>query len=92
MNLSGVFNCCKVFGSQMVKQRKGTIVNIASIAGVVSGPRMGPYSVAKAGIISLTETIRIEVAEYPNINASVVCPSYVQTNLAADAVFDGKKL
>ena len=64
VNLSGVFNCCKVFGSQMVKQRKGTIVNIASIYGIVGNDQRiygnskinSPvsYAAAKGGIIALT--------------------------------------
>jgi len=64
VNLSGVFNCCKVFGSQMVKQRKGTIVNIASIYGIVGNDQRiygnskinSPvsYAAAKGGIITLT--------------------------------------
>ena len=64
VDLSGVFNCCKVFGSQMVKQRKGTIVNIASIYGIVGNDQRiygnskinSPvsYAAAKGGIIALT--------------------------------------
>ena len=64
VDLSGVFNCCKVFGSQMVKQRKGTIVNIASIYGIVGNDQRiygnskinSPvsYAAAKGGIITLT--------------------------------------
>ena len=64
VNLSGVFNCCKVFGSQMVKQRKGAIVNIASIYGIVGNDQRiygnskinSPvsYAAAKGGIITLT--------------------------------------
>ena len=64
VNLSGVFNCCKVFGSQMIKQRKGTIVNIASIYGIVGNDQRiygnskinSPvsYAAAKGGIITLT--------------------------------------
>ena len=64
VDLSGVFNCCKVFGSQMVKQRKGTIVNISSIYGIVGNDQRiygnskinSPvsYAAAKGGIIALT--------------------------------------
>ena len=64
VDLSGVFNCCKVFGSQMVKQRKGTIVNISSIYGIVGNDQRiygnskinSPvsYAAAKGGIITLT--------------------------------------
>ena len=64
VNLSSVFNCCKVFGPQMVKQRKGTIVNVASIYGMVGTDQRiygnskinspAPYAAAKGGIINLT--------------------------------------
>ena len=64
VNLSSVFNCCKVFGSQMVKQRRGTIVNIASIYGMVGTDQRiygnskinspASYAAAKGGIINLT--------------------------------------
>jgi NAD(P)-dependent dehydrogenase (short-subunit alcohol dehydrogenase family) len=58
----------------------GHIVNVASEAGLVCLPEMGPYNVAKAAVVALSETIKTELAPH-NIGVSVVCPSFFQTNL-----------
>jgi short-subunit dehydrogenase len=56
-------------------------VNIASLAGLANLPNMAPYNVTKAGVISLSETMRHELAAI-GVRTTVVCPSFFATNLA----------
>ncbi|WP_421710580.1 SDR family NAD(P)-dependent oxidoreductase [Alcanivorax sp.] len=64
INVKGVVRGCKVFVPMMKRQGHGHIVNIASLAGLLHAPVMGSYNVTKAGVISLSETLRFELAPY----------------------------
>src|SRR5208283_1891222 len=66
------------------RQGWGHIVNTASSAGIVSLPEMAPYNVTKAGVISLSETLRAEL-KGSNIGVTVVCPTFFKTNLMDQA-------
>jgi short-subunit dehydrogenase len=65
-------------------------VNVASSAGIVSLPEMAPYNVTKAGVISLSETLRVELRGN-NIGVTVVCPTFFKTNLLENARFTGER-
>ena len=80
VNLKGVFLCSKYVGQQMIEQKSGVIVNIASIAGLNPQIHTGAYSVSKAGVISLTELLAMEWAAY-NIRVNAVCPGPTKTTL-----------
>lgn len=80
INLMGVIHGCKAFIPLFKKQGKGHVVNIASAAGFCAMAEMGPYNVTKAGVISLSETLRPELA-YQNIGVTVSCPTFFKTNL-----------
>lgn len=81
INLWGVIYGCHYFIPRMKTQGKGGhIVNIASAAGLICLPEMGPYNVVKAGVISLSETIKPELAPY-DIGVTVVCPTFFHTGL-----------
>jgi NAD(P)-dependent dehydrogenase (short-subunit alcohol dehydrogenase family) len=80
INLMGVIHGCKAFIPVFKKQGCGHIVNTASAAGFCALAEMGPYNVTKAGVISLSETLRMELA-YQNIGVTVVCPTFFKTNL-----------
>jgi NAD(P)-dependent dehydrogenase (short-subunit alcohol dehydrogenase family) len=82
INLMGVVRGCKVFVPMLKKQKSGHIVNIASMAGLLNLPRMSTYNTAKAAVVALSETLRLELAEH-GIHVSVVCPSFFRTNLAS---------
>lgn len=83
VNLFGVVTVCRAFVPAMIRAGSGHIVNIASAAGFVSAPGMAAYNVSKAAVISLSESLRVEVAEH-GIGVSVVCPSFFRTNLLKD--------
>lgn len=81
INLLGVVRGCKAFIPMLSETaRDGRIVNIASFAGIASAPGMAAYNVAKAGVISLSETLRAEL-DSAGIGVSVVCPAFFKTNL-----------
>jgi len=82
INLIGVVRGCKAFVPVLLEQGHGHIVNIASFAGIAHAARMGAYSASKAGVISLSETLRGELAVAGSaVKVSVVCPAFFPTNL-----------
>jgi len=82
--LMSVIYGCRTFIPIFKKQGWGHIVNTASSAGICSLPEMSPYNVTKAGVISLSETLRGEL-KGSNIGVKVVCPTFFKTNLMDQA-------
>jgi len=80
IDLSGVFYCCRAVVPQMVKQRYGRIVNIASIAGKEGNPNAIPYAAAKAGVIGLTKALGKELAR-TGVLVNCVTPAVIQTDI-----------
>ena len=81
INLKGTFFCSKYAFIEMKKQKRGTIVNMASIAGERGGLYAGAdYSASKGGIIALTKVFALKGAEY-NITANAVAPGTVDTEI-----------
>lgn len=80
INLWGVIYGCHFFIPKMKEQRRGWILNVASLAGVVSAPMMGPYNVTKAGVIALSETLATELVNH-EIKVTALCPSFFRTNI-----------
>jgi NAD(P)-dependent dehydrogenase (short-subunit alcohol dehydrogenase family) len=83
VNFWGVLYGCHAFVPKMKAQGGGHIVNVASAAGLLCLASMGPYSVTKAAVISLSETLRVEAAP-DNIHITVVCPMFFNTGLLED--------
>jgi len=82
INVMGVVRGCKVFTPLLKEQGSGTIVNIASMAGLMLAPLMSSYNVSKAGVIALSETMNHEFL-HTGVNVCVVCPAFFQTNLTS---------
>ena len=80
INFWGMVYGCHAFIPKMRRDSGGHIINIASAAGIVCLPEMACYNASKAAIISLSETLRAEVAPY-NIGVTVICPSFFNTDL-----------
>ena len=76
--LTGAFYCCRAAGRIMEDQESGRIVNISSINGQNPAALVAAYNVAKAGIISLTRTLALELAAY-GIRVNALCPGPVYT-------------
>lgn len=80
INLKGVFLCTKGVTRQMMKQRAGKIVNVASIVGVSGNAGQANYVAAKAGVIGFTKTAAKELASR-NINVNAVAPGFITTDM-----------
>jgi NAD(P)-dependent dehydrogenase (short-subunit alcohol dehydrogenase family) len=80
LNLSGVFYACRYQLEQMVKNGGGSIVNIASIHGMVAAPMSTAYTATKHGVVGLTKNIAAEYAQQ-NIRCNAVGPGYIKTPL-----------
>jgi 3-oxoacyl-[acyl-carrier protein] reductase len=80
INLKGVFLCTKGVTRQMMRQRAGKIVNVASIVGVSGNPGQANYVAAKAGVIGFTKTAAQELASR-NINVNAVAPGFITTDM-----------
>ncbi|NRD78843.1 3-oxoacyl-[acyl-carrier-protein] reductase [Bacillus sp. BRMEA1] len=80
INLKGVFLCTKAVTRQMMKQRHGRIINIASIVGVSGNPGQANYVAAKAGVIGLTKTTARELASR-NITVNAIAPGFITTDM-----------
>src|SRR5699024_9520371 len=74
-NLKGAFLCTKTVTRQMMRQRYGKIINIASIVGVSGNPGQANYVAAKAGLIGLTKSTAKELASR-NILVNAVAPGF----------------
>jgi NAD(P)-dependent dehydrogenase (short-subunit alcohol dehydrogenase family) len=81
VNLFGVLHGCHFFVDWLAENPHGAhIVNTASMAAVVSAPTMGGYSVSKAGVVALSETLYAELL-HRGVGVTVLCPGFVPTNL-----------
>jgi 3-oxoacyl-[acyl-carrier protein] reductase len=81
-NLGGVFNMTRSIITNFLKVKKGCIINMSSVSGLVGIPRQTNYSAAKAGIIGFSKALAREVAAY-NIRVNAVCPGYIETDMVA---------
>lgn len=80
INLKGAFFCTKFAGKQMIKQRYGRIINIASVAGRYGNQGQANYSASKAGLIGLTKTTAKEFASR-GITCNAVAPGLIQSKM-----------
>ncbi|SEQ59535.1 3-oxoacyl-[acyl-carrier-protein] reductase [Virgibacillus subterraneus] len=89
-NLKGVFQCTKAVSRQMMKQKAGRIVNVASIVGVSGNPGQANYVAAKAGVIGLTKSTAKEFASR-NILVNAVAPGFISTDMTNELTDEQKE-
>lgn len=82
VNLKGTYNCMKAVLSSMSKQRRGRIVNISSIVGVIGNAGQANYAASKAAVIGLTKTVAREYASR-GITVNAVAPGFIDTAMTA---------
>ncbi len=80
IDLWSVVYGCSIFAPILKRQGGGYIINTASSAGTLASPEMAPYNVAKAGVVSLSETLKTELSK-DNIGVTVICPTVFVTSL-----------
>ncbi|MBK9317034.1 MAG: glucose 1-dehydrogenase [Acidobacteria bacterium] len=86
VNLTGVFLCSRAVAKQMVKQKNGAIVNMASTNGLVGEYGLSGYNASKFGVVGLTMTMAIELAPH-GIRVNAAAPGMISTRLS-QAVLD----
>ena len=87
VNLKGEFLCAQTVGKQMIKQKSGKIINIASVAGLRAFSQSSAYNVSKAGVILLTKTLAVEWGKY-NIQVNAICPGVFKTAMTEGLLKD----
>ncbi|MDX1777263.1 MAG: SDR family oxidoreductase, partial [Thermodesulfobacteriota bacterium] len=78
VNLKGTFNCAKAAIRVMMRQKRGTIINVASITGLMGNAGQANYSASKAGVIGFTKAIAREYADR-GITVNAVAPGFIST-------------
>lgn len=81
VNVLGTLNACQAFG-ELLKERRGAIVNVASQAALVSLPSQAAYSASKGAVVALTRSLAIDWAEH-GVRANAVAPGFTVTPMTA---------
>jgi 2-deoxy-D-gluconate 3-dehydrogenase len=84
VNLTGVFNGCRAAARHLIAQRRGKIVNVASVLGAVGLPGYTAYAASKGGVIALTRTLGVEWARH-NVQVNALAPGWFATDMTDEA-------
>jgi 3-oxoacyl-[acyl-carrier protein] reductase len=90
VNLKSVFNLTKAVQKTMIKQRKGSIINMSSVVGVSGNPGQANYAASKAGIIGFTKSVAQELGSR-NIRSNAIAPGFIETEMTAKLPEEVKK-
>jgi NAD(P)-dependent dehydrogenase (short-subunit alcohol dehydrogenase family) len=80
LNLSSAVYVCHAFAGHLLDRKRGSVINVASVAGVASSPLITPYGAAKAGLISLTKSLAVEWGG-DGVRVNALCPGWTATDL-----------
>ena len=80
LNLNSAVYVCHAFAGHLLERAQGSVINVASVAGVASAPTMSPYGASKAGLISLSKTLAVEWGA-GGVRVNALCPGWTATAL-----------
>jgi NAD(P)-dependent dehydrogenase (short-subunit alcohol dehydrogenase family) len=80
LNLDSAVYVCHAFAGHLLERRQGSVINVASVAGVMGSPFLAPYGAAKAGLISLTKSLAVEWGT-EGVRVNALCPGWTATDL-----------
>lgn len=82
-NLNGLFHITKVISRNMIMNKSGSIVNVASVSGIVGNAGQANYSASKGGVIAFTKTLCAELGRY-NIRVNALAPGIIESEMIKD--------
>ncbi|MBM4261889.1 MAG: SDR family oxidoreductase [Deltaproteobacteria bacterium] len=82
-NITGTYNCCKVFLPDMIKQKWGRVINIGSTTCKVAYTHVSAYTTSKHGLLGLTRSLALESARH-GVTVNAICPGYLDNELTRD--------
>ena len=82
VNLKSVFNMTKAVQKTMLKNRKGSIINMSSVVGVKGNAGQANYAASKAGMIGFTKSVALELGSR-NIRCNAIAPGFIETEMTA---------
>ncbi len=80
LNLSSAVYVCHAFAGHLLERGKGSVINMASVAGIAAAPNISAYGASKAGLISLTKSLAIEWGQ-SGVRVNALCPGWTATEL-----------
>jgi NAD(P)-dependent dehydrogenase (short-subunit alcohol dehydrogenase family) len=80
LNLTSAMYVCHAIGGHLTGRGRGSVINVASVAGLIASPFLSPYGAAKAGLISLTKSLAVEWAGQ-GVRVNALCPGWTATDL-----------
>ena len=83
LNVDSVVHLCQAVGRHMVERGAGSVINVASVAGLKATPTLAAYGASKAAVVSLTRTLAMEWGP-SGVRVNALCPGWTATDLNAD--------
>jgi 2-deoxy-D-gluconate 3-dehydrogenase len=80
LNVDSIVHLCQAAGRHMTSRGSGSVINVASVAGLTGSPLLAPYGASKAAVISLTKSLALEWGEQ-GVRVNALCPGWTKTDL-----------